>query len=281
MKKTKKNKKEKWEWCGDMNEKETNKKQRLSLILMCIAVFWVIMAIVVYIAPYQKGYERQHVEEQMAVSYLQELRKQKGKDTDIEGTELETEIIQNSPNTKIPVQNLSKGTWRDEEYYELNGITYTPDYAVGAIDCVLIIPKIHLCRGVYTGTWDEIYHNLDVWMTTTARPDYRLGETHYCIYGHNTPRLNLSFNRLQSLEEGDIFYLVNEEGAYQYRVTHSFGISRSDSTRYTDDFSIESTCCYLITCGRGAYQYLDLFVEGQLQEFTELSAIDINQYFIE
>ncbi len=250
-------------------------------VLLVTAAICVIMAIVLYMYPYIQGYERQSEEKKLALSYLQEL--QQGR-TGLESSlDQMKEAVQNQ-NAVVDAateQVHSGERWSDDEWYELNGVTYTPDYAAGTIDCVLIIPKIHLCRGVYTGTWDEIYHNLDAWMTTVARPDYILGETHYCVYGHNTPRLNLSFNRLQSLEEGDIFYLVNEDGAYQYQVTDSFGVSRGKSVMYTDDFSQGKEICYLITCGREEYRYLDLFVKGELLDFTDISDVDMEQFFYE
>ena len=126
-------------------------------------------------------------------------------------------------------------------------------------------------RGVYTGTWEEINYDLDIWMVTAARPDYTLGETHMCIYGHNHTAQDLSFNRLKDVEVGDAFYLTAESGRYTYRVTNVFAVSRDEATRnYVDNFSIGSDKCYIITCGRDDgvknYRYLDLIVEGTLEE---------------
>ncbi len=249
-------------------------KHKASL-LITIGICCVLGAVLIYFAPYLTGYNRQHTEKQLALEYLQSLQ---GQVTDVDVNK-RGQDVSNNKEQAIVSEKIPKEKWSDDNWYELDGVTYTPDYAAGTIDCVLIIPKIHLCRGVYTGTWNDIYHNLDAWMTTVARPDYILGETHYCVYGHNTPRLNLSFNRLQSLEEGDIFYLVNEDGAYQYQVTESFGVSRSESVKYTDDFSLGKEICYLITCGREEYRYLDLFVKGELLDFTDISDVDMEQFF--
>lgn len=257
------------------------KSKQCPWILFFAAAVCAAAAIFLYMSPYVQGYERQDKETQLALSYLQYLQK----DAALKKKLLYLEETEIAAASDTPVQQNKKRSigerWRDDVWYELNGVTYTPDYAAGKMDCVLLIPKIRLCRGVYTGTWEDIYHNLEVWMATTARPDYCLGKTHYCIYGHNTPRLNLSFNRLQSLEQGDVFFLVNQEGAYQYQVTKVFGISRSESIRYTDDFSLEQKDCYLITCGRNQYQYLDLIVQGRLQQFTEWSKVDLESYFME
>ncbi len=238
---------------------------------MIAATILLITAGILYCYPYLDGYQHQAEEESIALRYLEELQEKVA--GDMEGPIWEAGQL-------IGEEGQTEKRWSDDTYYEKDGVTYTPDYAAGTLDCVLIIPEIELCRGVYTGTWTEIYHNLDVWMATTARPDYVLGETHYCIYGHNTPRLNLSFNRLQSLSVGSIFYLINEDGAYQYQVTAILGISRSDSTKYTDDFSIDNDKCYIITCGRNEYRYLDLIVEGSLESVKNIDEINLDDLLL-
>ncbi len=263
------------------------KKNRLLLSVVIIVLLLITAAGILYWYPYQEGYERQEIEEELALQYLQVLQESilSQENTANHGystflSEKTEEVLEDQDNSDKKQDLQAEGSdWSDDVYYEKDGITYTPDYAAGVLDCVLIIPRIQLCRGVYTGTWNDILHNLDVWMVTAARPDYMLGETHYCIYGHNTPRLNLSFNRLQSLNKGDIFYLVNPDGAYQYQVTDIMGVSRSDSTCYTDDFTLGSEKCYIITCGRNEYRYLDLIVEGTLESFTETDQIDIDGLF--
>lgn len=170
-----------------------------------------------------------------------------------------------------PTYDFSDLDYEDANYYMRDGIVYTPDYAKGTIQCVLEVPTAGIRRGVYTGTWEEINYDLDIWMVTAARPDYTLGETHMCIYGHNHTAQDLSFNRLKDVEVGDAFYLTAESGRYTYRVTNVFAVSRDEATRnYVDNFSIGSDKCYIITCGRDDgvknYRYLDLIVEGTLEE---------------
>lgn len=165
--------------------------------------------------------------------------------------------------------------YTDENYYSRDGVVYTPDYAQGEIDCVLEVPSVEIRRGVYTGTWDQINYDLDIWMVTAARPDYVLGETHYCIYGHNHTVQNLSFNRLQKVQVGERFYLTSSTGRYIYTITNVFAVSREDATTdYVNNFDLGSDKCYLITCGRDDgvrnYRYLDLIVEGTLEEHMTL-----------
>ena len=73
------------------------------------------------------------------------------------------------------------------------------------------------------------------------------------------------------MEVGDAFYLTAESGRYTYRVTNVFAVSREEATsNYVDNFTIGSDKCYIITCGRDDgvknYRYLDLIVEGTLEE---------------
>lgn len=173
------------------------------------------------------------------------------------------------------VYDFSDLDYEDLNYYMRDGVVYTPDYAKGRLDCVLEVPTAGIRRGVYTGTWEEINYDLDIWMVTAARPDYTLGETHYCIYGHNHTAQDLSFNRLKDVQTGDYFYLTAESGRYIYLVTNVFAVSRESATKdYVDNFSIGSDKCYIITCGRddgvNNYRYLDLIVEGTLEEQMSL-----------
>ncbi len=177
----------------------------------------------------------------------------------------------NGEEAASPTYDFSDLDYEDENYYMRDGVVYTPDYAKGTIQCVLEVPTAGIRRGVYTGTWDEINYDLDIWMVTAARPDYTLGETHFCIYGHNHTAQDLSFNRLKDVEVGDAFYLTAESGRYTYRVTNVFAVSREEATsNYVDNFTIGSDKCYIITCGRDDgvknYRYLDLIVEGTLEE---------------
>ena len=186
----------------------------------------------------KEGMKRQETEEAIAEQYIEDLKNKKEDSLD---------------------------SWEDNVWYEKDGITYTPDYAKGVIDCVLEIETIKLRRGVYIGTWEEIYHNLDMWMVTSARPDYVLGETHYAIYGHNHPVQNLSFNRLKDLSIGDTFKLISEKGIYIYEVTDIFSDWRENVTRkVVDNMELPETDCYIITCGRNEHRYKDLVVKGVL-----------------
>ncbi len=217
-----------------------------------------------------EAYEKKVQEEaQQKAERMARLRqKEKGSN----GAEDESESGDGeSEDASSPTYDFSDLDYEDPNYYMRDGIVYTPDYAKGTIQCVLEVPTAGIRRGVYTGTWDEINYDLDIWMVTAARPDYTLGETHFCIYGHNHTAQDLSFNRLKDVEVGDAFYLTAESGRYTYRVTNVFAVSREEATsNYVDNFTIGSDKCYIITCGRDDgvknYRYLDLIVEGTLEE---------------
>lgn len=157
--------------------------------------------------------------------------------------------------------------YEDTVYHTRGGVTYTPDYAKGEIDCVLEIPSIELRRGVYTGTREEIDYDLDIWMAVTARPDYELNKTHYVIYGHNYPVEDLSFNRLTEVRPPAYFTLTAKEGVYFYEVTDFFADWREDVTRdVVDNFDLPKQNCYILSCGRNEYRYKDIVVVGTLRE---------------
>ena len=141
----------------------------------------------------REAFQRQEIEQSLADSYLEDLYGEKDSSTELEKNEEE---------------------WEDNVWYVRDGIRYTPDYAKGFLECVLEIPSVKIRRGVYSGTWEEIQHNLDIWMVTAARPDYELGKTHYCIYGHNHTVQNLSFNRLKDVKKGELFKLTCEKGIF-------------------------------------------------------------------
>ncbi len=160
----------------------------------------------------------------------------------------------------------TKEVWSDDNWYSRDGVTYTPDYAQGYVQCVLEIPSVKIRRGVYSGTWDEIRYNLNIWMVTASRPDYELGKTHFCIYGHNHTQQDLSFNRLKDVKTGDLFSLTSDQGYYEYEVTGVFAVTREKATSdFVDNFCWPREKCYIITCGRGEHRYLDLIVEGTLK----------------
>ena len=198
----------------------------------------------------REAFQRQEIEQSLADSYLEELYGEKDSSAELEKNEEE---------------------WEDNVWYVRDGIHYTPDYAKGFLECVLEIPSVKIRRGVYSGTWEEIQHNLDIWMVTAARPDYELGKTHYCIYGHNHTVQNLSFNRLKAVKKGELFKLTWEKGIFTYKVSEIFALWREEVTeKLVDNFNLSANECYIITCGRGENQYKNLVGKGILLSKKEI-----------
>ena len=160
----------------------------------------------------------------------------------------------------------------DDAYFERGGVVYTPEYAVGRIDCVLEIPCISLRRCVYTGTDEEIMADLDMWFTVSASGALVPGETHYAIFGHNHTVQNLSFNRLAEVSVGDYFTLTRDSEVYIYLVTDMFAAERgAGRAAYAYNDALDPSLCYIFTCGRDymllngvSTRYKDLIVEGTL-----------------
>ena len=153
--------------------------------------------------PHAEAYEWQRAEEALADLYIRELLRQTGTDG-ASAPDGQTASAPGGPGG-ADADGPPPASFSDDVYYSDGVTTYTPDYARGRIDCVLEIdkPDVRIRRGVYTGSWEEIEHDLAVWMVTAARPDYELGRTHYVILGHNTEAQELSFNRLKNVVFGD------------------------------------------------------------------------------
>lgn len=228
------------------------------LKLFFIAFFFLIVGVGIYLLvfPNREAFERQHTEEELADQYINYWKL----------------IQQGKEDQANKFLNQWKGEeWEDLNWYTRDGITFTPDYAQGFLECVLEIPSVKIRRGVYSGTWEEIQYNLDIWMVTAARPDYEFGKTHYCIYGHNHTTQDLSFNRLKDVKVGETFTLTTEKKIYYYKVTNVFAEWReSVTTQYVDNFNLLKETCYIVTCGRNENRYKDIVVEGVLYKITPL-----------
>ena len=234
-----------------------------------------------YKNPEADARKRQQVEESIARSYLEQLKKDDAAKSDgsrnvLNETESEESETKGSDSRDTCLfgtfasESLEEETmtprWDDKNYYVRDGITYTPDYARGTLLGVLEVDYAGIRRGVYGGTWENIQYDLDIWMTTAARPDYELGKTHFAIYGHNHTVQDLSFNRLKDVVVGDVFTYTTKDGVYIYDVTRFFADWREIVTKdYVDNFSLPADKCYIISCGRNEYRYKDIVVEGTLR----------------
>ena len=271
-------------------------KTAAGLVLILFCVTFSLFFVRKLLHPQEEAFRRQKTEEAFAEAYLDALLKEGPEDTpaavkDTAGRSravytfvpvLFEEDVSSIPFSaaSYALRFASSGSldspaaFTDDVYYTLQGITFTPDYARGHIDCVLEYPSenVRIRRGVYTGTEEEIEHDLSVWMVTAARPDYVLGKTHYVIFGHNTDTQDLSFNRLKNACLGDVFTLTGTLGVFEYKVTKIAFLSREKAASdIVDDFGHPSSKCFILTCAGGAHSGEDLVVEGTLVRIRPLS----------
>ena len=220
-----------------------------------------------------EGMDRQEIEESIAITYIQDLKNGNPEAT-VEYEDVTTESVV----TESYATPRTEREFDDVNYPYFNGRHYTPDYATGEIMGVLEVPSIQLRRGIYTGTWEDIVHDLDAWMTVQARPDYVLGETHFAIYGHNSVTQDLSFNRLRYVQIGEYFTITSGDKVYYYEATDFFADWRECVTAYyVDNFNLPSDKCYLITCGRDEYRWRDIVLVGTLQKVYDLDEWDAGE----
>lgn len=287
------------------------KNRLLSAILGLAAVALAGYSGYLYQNPESSGVKRQNTEESIAQAYIEALLSSEETVEEIEDAIQESSFVEDSnaetslfsdedeiertveqtstyeetvePPEELDDEETIEGTiedsfestqWSDPNYYTRDGITYTPDYAMGELLGVLEVDRAGIRRGVYGGSWEAIQHDLDIWMVTEARPDYEIGKTHFAIYGHNHTVQDLSFNRLKDVVPGDVFTYTTDQGVFIYDVTRFFADWRELVTsQYVDNFSISGDKCYLISCGRNEYRYKDIVVEGTLR-----CVIDVKEY---
>jgi len=234
--------------------------------------------------PEPEAEERQDTEESLADAYLEAAKKEAAEGTAKEEasdgasetqkeTTVDPEHETNAGSMTAAGDTVISSTtsFSDDIYYYRGDTTYTPDYAEGTLIGVLEIDACKIRRGVYGGTWEEIQHDLDIWMVTEARPDYVIGETHFAIYGHNHPTQDLSFNRLKDLQIGDVFTFTQDASVYVYEVTRFIADWREVVTSdIVDNFDLPADEMYIITCGRGEYACKDIVYVGKLRGTVEL-----------
>lgn len=107
------------------------------------------------------------------------------------------------------------------------------DYAFqGNLDCILVIDKINLKKAIIRGnTLSDNEFNLSRYYFVTADLKATL-DGNYIIYGHCSDTYGHSFNRLEELNIGDTFYILQGNTQYNYRVEAVDRVLRSESSPY-------------------------------------------------
>lgn len=195
-----------------------NKKiKRILPITILLASIIVLLAIVYYIyrQPYEEAEKRNDYEDELIDEYLD-----KNNDP-VQETE--------TPEEKIEYM------YSDTDSYSFRG----------TIDSILVIDKINLKKAIIRGnTIEDNDYNLSLYYFVTADLSTTL-DGNYIIYGHSSQVYGHSFNRLDEIQIGDTFYLIQNGIRYDYQVEAVDRALRSESRPYFPDLEKRVT---LVSC---------------------------------
>ena len=113
----------------------------------------------------------------------------------------------------------------------------------GKIDSILIIDKINLKKAIIRGEYND--YNLDRYYFVTADQLAVLGQDNYIIYGHCSQTYGHSFNRLEELEVGDVFQLIQGANTFDYVVSNVRRELRENASQYlnTGENTVQLLSC--------------------------------------
>lgn len=182
-----------------------NKRKNILPVFLFLlgAAIVLIIGYQIYQEPYEEAEKRNRFENEIIKSYLKK----------------ETEQDQNEEMTKdLPTEYM---------YSDVD------DYAFqGKLDCILVIDKINLKKAIIRGnTMSDNEFNLSRYYFVTADQKQDLNGN-YIIYGHCSDTYGHSFNRLEELNIGDDFYILQRNTKYNYRVEAVNRVLRSESNSY-------------------------------------------------
>lgn len=163
----------------------------------------------VFMIPYWKAEERNSVEDSLIQEYLE----------------------QSSDRKEMPEINRDIGEETEEDVEYLFSDVDSASYK-GEIDSILVIDEINLKKAVIRGAYND--YNLDRYFFVTADEEAQLGQDNYIIYGHCSRTYGHSFNRLEELETGDSFQLIQGNQVYHYAVSEVRRELREEAAPYLD-----------------------------------------------
>ena len=186
---------------GDM--KNRNKNSLTVCFFLAGAVVILTIGYQIYRQPYYEAERRNKYEDQIIEAYLEQ--KENG-----------------NPEEKPTEENPTEYLYSDVGEYAFQG----------KMDCILVIDKINLKKAVIRGnTLGDNEVNLSRYYFVTADLTQNLGGN-YIIYGHCSDTYGHSFNRLEELNIGDTFYILQENMKYYYRIEAVDRVLRSESNPY-------------------------------------------------
>lgn len=196
--------------------------------------------------------------------------------------DIKKEYLNNNVEPSTPEQDTTSPTDQESDFdYNDNKIYsyFNESYAQGHVDCVIEIPAIDLRQSVFTGDADQIKHDLSHWLPVTARTDYVLGDTHYCIYMHNPRNKSIKISMAQdNLHVGDYMVITQKNNVYFYAVTGVFSEWRDKcSENYVNNDATGVEKLYIFTCARNEWQGKNLVIEGTMISTYSLTEWEQNK----
>lgn len=158
----------------------------------------IIIGCIILFLPYQEAFHRDSLEKVIIDDYLE--------DRALPAWQPSGDSLQDSqPVTGQPAEENDASSSTPSQNYK------------GEIDCILVIDKIDLRKAIIRGPYND--YNLNRYLFVTADQTSILGTDNYVIYGHCSRTYGHSFNRLEELEAGDTFQLIQGNITYEYAVT--------------------------------------------------------------
>ena len=170
-------------------------------VILIIALLIIIFGYYIYRQPYREAEKQHDYEENLIDQYLEEDTNEIPPDT----------------------QNESKSEDVSYQFSDVDSYNFW-----GYVDSILVIDKINLKKAIIRGNeMEDNDYNLDRYYFVTADFTTTL-DGNYITYGH-------SFNRLDEMEIGDSFYILQNGKKYEYTVEDVDRVLRAESRPYFPD----------------------------------------------
>ena len=158
---------------------------------------------------------------------------------------------------------------KEPEPSDLDYADHTIDensHVVGYVDAVLEIPAIQFRQSILSGTQEEIDVNLENWLSVAARPNYKIGSTHYCIYIHSTSTSDITISQAQyKVGIDDYAILTSKDNVYLYQFVDVYPEWRDIcTTEIVDNMTLPSDELYIFTCGHGEWTGKNTVLKAKL-----------------
>ena len=179
-------------------------------VILTTALLIIIFGYYIYRQPYREAEKQNDYEENLIDQYLDENA---------------DELHPNAEKEREASDENVSYQFSDVESYNFRGY----------VDSVLVIDKINLKKAIIRGNeMEDNDYNLERYYFVTADLTTTL-DGNYIIYGHSSQTYGHSFNRLDEMEIGDQFYILQKGKKYEYTVEAVDRVLRGESRPYFPD----------------------------------------------